>query len=73
MVLVASGFTLEDVLGMTLAQFRAFGDAVERRRKKARTELLLMLRSARYDGKKGTEAFREMLKASRTATWLTPG
>ncbi len=72
-MLVASGFTLADVHGMTLAQVRAYGDAVEARRKKARTELLTMLRAARYGGKQGARAYQDLLKASRTATWLIPG
>ena len=54
---------------MTLGQFKAYGEAVENRRKRARTELLFLLRGARYDKK----PFAELLKASRSATWLTPG
>lgn len=68
-MLVTAGFTLADVHGMTLAQLRAYGDAVERRRKLARTELLCMLRGAKYPKK----PFNDLLKASRTATWLIPG
>lgn len=70
---MAGGFTHDDVLGMTLAQVRLFGEAVERRRKLARTELLVMLRAARYAGREGGKAYQQLLKASRTATWLTPG
>lgn len=66
---MAAGFTLADVHGMTLAQAAAFGDAAERRRRLGRTELLFMLRGAKY----GKTEFAKLLKASRTATWLTPG
>ena len=66
---MAAGFTLADVHGMTLEQVRLYGEAAERRRRKARTELLFMLRGAEYE--KG--AFAKLLKASRTATWLDPG
>lgn len=66
---MVSGFTLTDVHGMTLAQLRMYGEAVERRRKLARTEQLVLLRGAKYQKKHYTE----LLKASRTATWLTPG
>lgn len=67
-MLVASGFTLADVHGMTLGQFKAYGAAVEARRKLARTEQLIMLRGVKYKQKH----FAELLKASRTAAWLTP-
>ena len=68
-MLVASGFTLTDVHGMTLAQFRAYGEAAETRRKMARTEHMLLLRAAKYKQRH----FTDLLKASRTATWLPPG
>lgn len=70
---MASGYTLADVHGMTLAQAKALGDAAEGRRRRARTELLIMLRAARYTGKDGGRAFTALLKASRSAPWLTPG
>lgn len=70
--LVTAGFTLEDVHGLTLGQLKAYGEVVERRRRLARTEVLVMLRAARYPGKKGAKAYQELLKASRSATWLTP-
>lgn len=71
---MSAGFTLSDVHSMTLAQMEAFGAAAERRRRLARTELLVMLRAARYTGKKGgPNPYEQLLKASRTATWLTPG
>lgn len=72
MTLVAAGFTHADVLELTLAQVRELGAAVESRRKLARTELLVMLRAARYDGKKGSRAYQDLLKASRTTSWLIP-
>lgn len=71
--LVAAGYTLADVHGMTLGQLKAYGDVAEGRRRKARTELLIMLRAARYGGKEGGRAYTALLKASRSATWLTPG
>lgn len=70
---MAAGFTLADVHGMTLRQVRLYGEAAESRRRKARTELLFLLRASRYDGKDGARAFAKLLKASRTATWLDPG
>jgi len=70
---VASGFTLAEVHGMTLHQVRTYGDAVEDRRKRARTELLTMLRAAQYSGKDGARAFQKLQKVSRTASWLIPG
>lgn len=54
---------------MTLAQLRAYGEAAETRRKMARTEHMLLLRAAKYKQRH----FTDLLKASRTATWLTPG
>lgn len=54
---------------MTLAQFRAYGEAAETRRKMARTEQMMILRGVKYKQRH----FTDLLKASRTATWLTPG
>ena len=67
-MLVASGFSLEAVLELTLDQVKEYTQAVERRRKKARTEQLMVLRAAKYPK---TE-YLEILKASRTAEWLIP-
>lgn len=73
MTLVGAGFTHADVLELTLEQVRELGAAAERRRHLARTELLVMLRAARYEGKQGSRAYQDLLKASRNATWLIPG